>query len=188
MGYPFKVDGARYAGVFAIYGDETRTLRLNQGLNGSPVKIRYSPADPNISCLVSDGDSRFEQLAVTQNPDWVNQAPAFDLQDAIRGTVERPNAKDSHGYEYNKNVAHEKALLGDSSNMRYEATSKPRFNLVFLLVFLLVPYIIFVQYFVFRQPHQDLPHWFPVVAATYFFGTLTLVTLMHKKRCRSHLQ
>lgn len=181
MGYAYQVEGLRYAGVFAMYGDETRMLKLHRSLGGSTLQVRYNPADPNISCLADDCDPRFEQLAVTQNPEWLDQAPTFDLQDAIRGTAVRPSSKVSQSTNDNNAVIRIGPTL-DSSTIEYGATPKPKFNLAFLLVLLLIPYMIFVQYFALRLPKHALPHWFPIVAACYFLGTLILVTVLHSRR------
>jgi hypothetical protein len=84
MGYAYIVQGMRYAGFFAIYGEDSRVRKLSDGLAGGPIQIRYNPSDPNISYLVGCHDSRFDGLAATQNPEWLEQSPAFDLQDAVR--------------------------------------------------------------------------------------------------------
>lgn len=84
MGYAYVVQGVRYAGFFALYGDENQVSKLNDTLPGGTVLIRYNPSDPNSSFLVDYYDSRFAGLPATQNPDWLNQSPAFDLQDASR--------------------------------------------------------------------------------------------------------
>jgi hypothetical protein len=84
MGYAYIVQGVRYAGFFALYGDESQTCKLQDGLTGAHVQIRYNPSDPNVSYLVDYKDPRFDGLAATQNPEWLEQSPAFDLQDAVR--------------------------------------------------------------------------------------------------------
>jgi hypothetical protein len=85
MGYAYVVQGVRYAGFFALYGDEVCVRKLHDGLGGASLQIRYSPSDPNLSFLVHYSNSRFEGLTATQSPEWLDQAPSFDLQDAIRG-------------------------------------------------------------------------------------------------------
>lgn len=82
--YTYLVQGVRYAGFFALYDDDSHVRKLSDGLSGDTVQIRYKPSDPNISFLVDCNDSRFEGLAATQNPEWLEQSPAFDLQDAVR--------------------------------------------------------------------------------------------------------
>lgn len=119
---------------------------------------------------------------MTQNPDWVNQAPLFDLQDEICGTVMRQNLQGSHNPACNKDVAAKKACSEIRRARNRGQAPKLTFNLRFLLVSLLIPYVIFVQHFASRLPQQALPPWFPIVAAGYFFGTLTLVTVLHNKR------
>jgi len=87
MGYAYNVQGVRYAGFFALYGDEVTVQKLHNTLAGAPLQVRYNPSDPNISFLLDYKDLRFEGLKATQSPEWLNQAPSFDLQDAIRGAT-----------------------------------------------------------------------------------------------------
>jgi hypothetical protein len=68
-----------------MYGNEATLQRLYRGLAGASLQIRYSQSDPSISFLEDYKDVRFEGLKATQSPELLNQAPAFDLQDAIRG-------------------------------------------------------------------------------------------------------
>ena len=84
MGYAYLVQGVRYAGFFALYGDDSKVRRLHDGLAGGAIQIRYNPSDPNVSLLVDYTDQRFDGLAATQNPEWLDQSPPFDLQDAVR--------------------------------------------------------------------------------------------------------
>jgi hypothetical protein len=83
VGYAYSVDGVRYAGFFALYGDD-KVGRLNDALAGGSVQVHYKPTDPNVSYLMNRDDSRFEGLSATQNPEWLEQSQAFDLQNAIR--------------------------------------------------------------------------------------------------------
>ena len=85
IGYAYIVGGVRYANYFVLIGDSEHVQRLQDNLAGSNLKIRYNPADPNISFLEDYYDPCFEGLTARQSPEWMNQAPAFDLQDAIRG-------------------------------------------------------------------------------------------------------
>ncbi len=85
MGYAFKVEGERYGAYFVVVGNEVTLRRLNENLAGSSIQVSYNPSDPNTSLLVDYKDFRFEGLTASQDPDWLNQAPTFDLQDAIRG-------------------------------------------------------------------------------------------------------
>jgi len=96
----------------------------------------------------------------------------------------RPNLLGSESPARNQDVGTKKSVFADSPSTRYLAAPKRSFNLVFLLVLLLIPYMIFVQHYAFRLPQDALPSWFPIVAAGYFFGTLTLVTVLHKRRSR----
>jgi hypothetical protein len=84
MGYAYVLDGKRYAGFFVIYGNDLKVSKLHADLAGHTVRIRYNPSDPNTSLLENFSDSRFGGLTATQNAEWLSQAPAFDLQDALR--------------------------------------------------------------------------------------------------------
>ena len=84
VGYAYIVQGVQYAGFFAVYGDGSQVRKLQDSLTGAHVQIRYDPVDPNVSYLADYKDSRFDGLAATQNPEWLDQSPTFDLQDAIR--------------------------------------------------------------------------------------------------------
>jgi hypothetical protein len=84
LGYAYLVQGVRYAGLFAICGDDTEVRKLNEGLAGCSIQIRYNPSSPSVSFLVDESDPRFDGLTETQNPDRLGQSPSFDLQDAIR--------------------------------------------------------------------------------------------------------
>lgn len=85
IGYAFKVQGERYGAYFVLVGNKDTLQKIRESLAGTPLQIRYNPSDPNVSLLVDYKDSRFEGLKASQDPDWLNQAPPFDLQDAIRG-------------------------------------------------------------------------------------------------------
>jgi len=84
LGYAYIVQGIRYAGFFVLYGDKALLTMLHETLPGASLQIRYDPKNPNISYLVDTRDSRFQALTASQDPVWLNQAPAFDLQDALR--------------------------------------------------------------------------------------------------------
>jgi hypothetical protein len=84
IGYAFLVQGVRYAGFFAIYGEEPAVRRVSEKLAGQTIRIRYMPSQPDTSYLADRFDPRFEGLAASQDPESLNGAPAFDLQDAIR--------------------------------------------------------------------------------------------------------
>jgi hypothetical protein len=85
MGYVFKVQGERYGAYFVLVGNKDTLQKIHESLAGEPLQIRYNPSDPNVSLLVDYKDLRFEGLKASQDPDWLNQAPTIDLQDAIRG-------------------------------------------------------------------------------------------------------
>jgi hypothetical protein len=85
MGYAFKVQGERYGAYFVVVGNKDALQKIHESLAGAPLQIRYNPSDPNVSLLADYKDFRFEGLKASQDPDWLNQAPTFDLQDAIRG-------------------------------------------------------------------------------------------------------
>lgn len=84
LGYAYIVQGVRYAGLFAICGDDQTVRKLNNKLAGGSIQIRYKPSSPDLSFLVNESDPRFDGLEATQNPDRLEQSPPFDLQDAIR--------------------------------------------------------------------------------------------------------
>jgi hypothetical protein len=84
MGYAYTIGGVRYAGFFALYGEETAIQALHVSLPGSLIQIRYNPANPDVSFLADYKDSRFGSSEATQNSEWLAQAPPFDLQEAIR--------------------------------------------------------------------------------------------------------
>jgi hypothetical protein len=79
LGGIFFGKGASAAATFVGYAFD-----LHRRLAGSVIPIRYDPSDPNISFLVESADPRFGGLAVAQNPEYLSQSPAFDLQDALR--------------------------------------------------------------------------------------------------------
>lgn len=85
IGYAYIVGGIRYASHFVLIGESERVQKLLENLAGSKLQVRYNPNDPNISFLVDYYDTRFDGLTARQSPEWMDQAPAFDLQDAIRG-------------------------------------------------------------------------------------------------------
>ncbi|MGB8323245.1 MAG: hypothetical protein WCE52_09820 [Candidatus Acidiferrum sp.] len=84
LGYSFFVQGARYAGIFAVYGAEDLVRTIQSGLAGASIDVRFSPSDPNVSYLVDLHDVRFGGLSATQNPEWLDQAPAFSIGDALQ--------------------------------------------------------------------------------------------------------
>jgi hypothetical protein len=81
----FKVQGERYGAYFVVVGKKDVLQKVNENLAGAPIQIRYNPSDPDVSLLVDYKDFRFEGQKASQDPDWLNQAPTVDLQDAIRG-------------------------------------------------------------------------------------------------------
>ena len=84
MGYAFVANNVRYAGLFAICGDQAFLRRLNESINGQTIQIRYNPSDPNMSFLVDYYDPRFGGKVAIQNPERLDDAPPFDIQNAIR--------------------------------------------------------------------------------------------------------
>jgi hypothetical protein len=85
--YVYVLKSVRYVGFFALYGDEARVRKLHESLAGTMIQIRYDPSAPEVSCLADFYDSRFEGLTATQLQKWLDQAPALDLQEAIRGAT-----------------------------------------------------------------------------------------------------
>jgi hypothetical protein len=84
IGYAFVVQGERYGGYFIITGSSVELQKLCKTLSGDSIQIKYKPADPNVSLLTDYNDLRFQGLIATQRPDFMDRAPSFDLQDAIR--------------------------------------------------------------------------------------------------------
>lgn len=84
VGYAFKVQEQRFGGYFVVLGKESALEGVRKNLQGCSVQIRYDPSDPATSLLVDYKDPRFAGLLASQDPDWLDQAPAFDLQDALR--------------------------------------------------------------------------------------------------------
>jgi hypothetical protein len=84
LGYSFQVAGMRYAGFFVIFCDQDKSRQLQKELPGATVQVRYKQSDPNISYLADRQDPRFGWQGASQNPEYLNQAPAFDLEDAVR--------------------------------------------------------------------------------------------------------
>ena len=80
----FTIQDVRYAGLFAIIANEEHAHKLQNNLADGLVLIRYDPADPNTSLIVAAYDPRFEGLVATQNPEWLDQAPAFPLMNLVR--------------------------------------------------------------------------------------------------------
>jgi hypothetical protein len=72
FGYGFALNGARYAGLFALICNEEHGQNLQNKLAGESVFVRYNPSNPNISFLADIYDSRFEGLTATQNPKWLD--------------------------------------------------------------------------------------------------------------------
>jgi hypothetical protein len=58
---------------------------------------------------------------------------------------------------------------------------KPKQKVLFLLVSLILPYVVFVFYFVIRLPQRALPAWFPYVAICYFAGSVFLFPFLRRK-------
>ncbi len=84
MGYAFVVESIRYAGSFALCGEEPLLRKLNESLTGQTIQVRYDPSDPNISFLADCYDPRFGGVVATQNPEWLDDAPPSNIHDAIR--------------------------------------------------------------------------------------------------------
>jgi hypothetical protein len=84
FGYGFTIQGVRYAGLFAIIASEEHGHKLQDSLAGGSILVRDDPSDPNTSFIADAYDPRFGGLVATQNPEWLDQAPAFPLVDVIR--------------------------------------------------------------------------------------------------------
>lgn len=89
FGCAYSVEGVRYAALFVLYGVESKVQEVAGRLVGQSVQVRYDPARPDTSFLVDYEDSRFQGLTASQRPDLLEQAPEFDLRDAMRGSVRK---------------------------------------------------------------------------------------------------
>jgi hypothetical protein len=83
VGYAFRTNGSTYTGRFALYGNTDDVERVHKNFSDGSIRVRYDPANPDISYLHELNDPRFGRLAPTQNPQHLAQAPSFDLQDVI---------------------------------------------------------------------------------------------------------
>jgi hypothetical protein len=77
FGYAYVVNGTRYAAIFALLCGEDRAKQLQNTVNGDII-IHYNPEKPNISFLRDPYDQRFEGIAATQNPEWLDQGRDLD--------------------------------------------------------------------------------------------------------------
>jgi Protein of unknown function (DUF3592) len=84
VGYSFKVNNSIYTGRFALYGNSGEVDRVRRDFPAGSIRVKYDPANPNISFLKESKDSRFGRLTPTQNPGQLKHFPSFDLQDLIR--------------------------------------------------------------------------------------------------------
>jgi hypothetical protein len=84
IGYVFSVNGAGYAGMFALYGSRDNVERVHKSFPSGLIRVQYDPANPSVSSLADLRDPRFDCLVATQNPAHLSNAPSFDLQDLIR--------------------------------------------------------------------------------------------------------
>lgn len=89
VGYSYTIEGVRRAGFFALIGNETQMKSVESSLVGASMQIRYNPSDPDVSLLADYQDPRFGGMKATQSPEMLDNAPSFNLQDAIRGAGTR---------------------------------------------------------------------------------------------------
>jgi len=83
-GYSSQAAETRYAGSFVIFCDHDKSAQLQKELPGATLKVRYKLSDSNVSYLADRQDPRFGWQGASQNPEYLNQAPAFDLEGAVR--------------------------------------------------------------------------------------------------------
>ncbi len=68
MGYAYKIENVRYAGIFAsITNDEGTAERIQKELDGMQVSVRYDPRHPEKSFLVQE---KLMNRPIYQNPFW----------------------------------------------------------------------------------------------------------------------
>jgi|ERR1700693_376152 len=84
IGYIFSVNGATHAGMFALYGSSDNVERVHKSFPVGSIRVKYDPANPDVSYLVDLRDPCFDSLVPTQNPTHLSNAPPFDLQDLVR--------------------------------------------------------------------------------------------------------
>jgi hypothetical protein len=75
LGSGCEIQGVRYAGSFALIGNEEHTQARQNNIAGLDINVRYDPADTIVSVIVDRFDPPFEGLAARQNPEWLGQAP-----------------------------------------------------------------------------------------------------------------
>ena len=69
FGYVFPANGSRYAGFFAVEGNnEEEAYALQKQAAGTGVTVRYDPENPDVSILE---DGTILGRRVMQNPHWV---------------------------------------------------------------------------------------------------------------------
>jgi hypothetical protein len=84
IGYVFLANGAKYSGMFALYGSRDDVERVYRSFPSGSIRVQYDPANPSVSSLADLRDPRFDCLVPTQNPVLLLNTPSFDLQDLIR--------------------------------------------------------------------------------------------------------
>ncbi len=84
--YTFVVAGSHHAGFFILYG---AGAELRNQIVGKTLEIRYRPQSPDISFVADFHDSIFQGHQITQDPEWLDQAPAADLADSLRANAKR---------------------------------------------------------------------------------------------------
>ncbi len=89
LGYEYLVEGVRYTGFFALYGDKELVGQLNESLAGKAIQIRYDPADLGSSFLASDFNPLFKGLSAEQSPDLLRQAPPFDFKSTFNTRLDQ---------------------------------------------------------------------------------------------------
>ena len=72
FGYVYAVRGVRYAGLFALIGNEQQGYELQEKLAGASIQVSYKPTDPNVSFVSDIYNPLFEGLTATQNPQWLD--------------------------------------------------------------------------------------------------------------------
>jgi hypothetical protein len=84
VGYAFQVNGSTFVGLFGLYGWNDDVERVSKNFSGGSIRVRYDPTNPAVSYLNDLNDPRFGRLTPTQNPQHLERAPSFDLQDILR--------------------------------------------------------------------------------------------------------
>src|SRR6267142_312437 len=81
---------------FVIFCDRDKSAQLQKELPGATLKVRYKLSDSNVSYLADRQDPRFGWQGASQNPEYLDQTPTFDLDGAVGSNPGLDNTIDVH--------------------------------------------------------------------------------------------